>query len=145
MEIMTLSNHIDILSTRPNYENIDGRFICPSCSLFMLKIPMLKLTNIDSNDVHLTVWGLGTITGATGNVFPFWMRLTQSKSDGYGPVSDWFPTSRMFVHLVIQTTSDHFKPFQSTSSQFELVQATSPIQATATDILEQNNLPWVFA
>jgi hypothetical protein len=42
---------------------------------FLLKISMLYLSNINKNDIHLIVSGLGTITGATGHVFPFWLHV----------------------------------------------------------------------
>jgi hypothetical protein len=37
----------------------------------MLTLLMLELSNIDKNNINLTVSVLGTITGAMGHVFPF--------------------------------------------------------------------------
>jgi hypothetical protein len=51
---------------------------------------ILQFSNIFENYIHLTVSGLGTITGTTGHVFPLMLHAVSCKSDGYRPTLNVF-------------------------------------------------------
>jgi hypothetical protein len=48
------------------------------------------------NYIHLTVSGLGSMTGTTGHAFPLIVHPISSKSDGYGPTFKGFLVLRFF-------------------------------------------------
>jgi hypothetical protein len=50
----------------------------------LLTISNFQFSNIIKNNIHLTVSGLGAMTGTTGRVFPLILHPISCKSDGYG-------------------------------------------------------------
>jgi hypothetical protein len=87
----------------------------------MLNILMLQLSNIDNNDIHLAVSGLGTISRATGHVFLSDCTLPHpNRMD-----MDLFLTVFPFLTFGTACYSNHFTPFQATSSHFKPLQAIS--------------------